>query len=211
MSIVQTVLSSAHFTVMTQDCSYPRVNCGHGEGEPGRFLLTRRGAFSIQVGSQTCLARPGQAVFLGRGVEYRVTHPDHRGCACCTDVWLDEAWLEALGLDDNHAPACLDIQHDLHLQQAHVEMLLGMRGRPDALEAEEAMLAVLDERLIEVGDAPKRLSKEKVPAIVGDRRARYLARAALPKMIKVTKVSPEELKKTVRPVPGREWRNLQGA
>lgn len=156
MSIVQTVLSSAHFTVMTQDCSYPRVNCGHGEGEPGRFLLTRRGAFSIQVGSQTCLARPGQAVFLGRGVEYRVTHPDHRGCACCTDVWLDEAWLEAMGLDDTHAPACLDIQHDLHLQQAHVEMLLGMRGRPDALEAEEAMLAVLDGLMH--GGEPQRVS-----------------------------------------------------
>ena len=86
MSIVQTVLSAPHFTVMTQDCSYPRINCGHGEGEPARFLLTRRGAFSIQVGNRTCLARPGQAVFLGRDVEYRVSHPDHRGCACCTDA-----------------------------------------------------------------------------------------------------------------------------
>ena len=144
MSIVQTVLNSSHFKVMTQDCSYPRVNCGHGEGEPGRFLFTRRGAFSIQVGQRSCLARPGQAVFLGRDVEYRVSHPDHRGCACCTDVWLDDAWLDELGLGAAHAPACLDVQHDLHLQQAHVELLLGMRRGPDLLEAEEAMLAVLD-------------------------------------------------------------------
>ncbi|MGO4701417.1 helix-turn-helix domain-containing protein [Dyella sp. 2RAB6] len=154
MSIVQTVLSSSHFTVMTQDCSYPRVNCGHGEGEPARFLLTRRGAFSIQVGNRTCLARPGQAVFLGRDVEYRVSHPDHRGCACCTDVWLEDAWLDGLGLAGAHAPACLDIQHDLHLQQAHVEMLLGMRGGPDALEAEEALLAVLD-GLMHGGEPPR--------------------------------------------------------
>ena len=157
MSIVQTVLSSSHFKVMTQDCSYPRVNCGHGGGEPGRFLLTRRGAFSIQVGSRHCLARPGQAVFLGRDVEYRVTHPDHRGCACCTDVWLDEAWLDALGLERADAPACLDVQHDLHLQQAHVEMLQGMRREPDVLEAEEAMLAVLD-GLMHGGEPPRATS-----------------------------------------------------
>jgi len=155
MSIVQTVLSSSHFTVMTQDCSYPRVNCGHGAGEPGRFLFTRRGAFSIQVGGRNCLARPGQAVFLGRDVEYSVTHPDHRGCACCTDVWLDDEWLDALGLEGARAPACLDVQHDLHMQQAHVEMLQGMRRGPDLLEAEEALLAVFNGLL---GSMPKRAS-----------------------------------------------------
>ena len=144
MSIVQTVLSAPHFTVMTQDCSYPRINCGHGEGEPARFLLTRRGAFSIQVGGRTCLARPGQAVFLGRDVEYRVSHPDHRGCACCTDVWLNDAWLDPLGLEGAGTPVCLDVQHDLQLQHAHVEMLQGMRRGPDALEAEEALLMLLD-------------------------------------------------------------------
>ena len=108
-------------------------------------------------------------MFLGHDVEYRVTHPDHRGCACCTDVWLDEAWLDALGLHGAAAPACLDVPHDLSLQQAHVEMLQGMRREPDVLEAEEAMLAVLDGLMH--GGEPRRASSDGI--------ARQVRRAAI--------------------------------
>ena len=144
MAIVHTVLRCPHVEVINQECRYPRVNCGGGGGEPGRFLFTRCGSFAISIGRQACLARPGQVVFIGKDVEYRVTHPDHRGCDCCTDVWVDEAWLETLGLAGAGAPACRELPHGLPLQDAHVEMLAGMRRGADALDAEEAVLAVLD-------------------------------------------------------------------
>ena len=144
MATLQTVLRSPHVDVINQECRYPRVNCGGGGGEPGRFLFTRCGAFALRIGQQACLARPGQVVFIGKDVEYRVTHPDHQGCACCTDVLMDEAWLDALGLAGASAPDCREFPHDLPLQEAHVEMLAGMRRGVDALDAEEAVLAVLD-------------------------------------------------------------------
>lgn len=144
MSILHTVLRSPHVEVINQVCRYPRVNCGGGGGEPARFLFTRCGSFAITVGGQACLARPGQVVFIGRDVEYRVRHPDHRGCDCCTDVWVDDGWLDALGLAGAGAPDCREFPHGLSLQDAHVQMLAGMRHCGDALDAEEAVLAVLD-------------------------------------------------------------------
>lgn len=144
MSILHTVLRSPHVEVINQECRYPRVNCGGGGGEPARFLFTRCGSFALSVGRQACLARPGQVVFVGKDVEYRVKHPDDRGCDCCTDVWVDEAWLDTLGLAGAGAPDCREFPHGLPLQDAHVEMLAGMRRCADALDAEEAVLAVLD-------------------------------------------------------------------
>lgn len=179
MAILQTVLRSPHVDVVNQECRYPRVDCGGGGGEPARFLFTRCGAFALSIGSQACLARPGQVVFIGKNVDYRVTHPDRCGCACCTDVLVDDAWLDALGLAGARAPDCREFPHGLPLQEAHVEMLAGMRRCIDALDAEEAVLAVLDElmandgsRLTEVKSASTqrqvRRAEEAIVARLGD-------------------------------------------
>ena len=143
MSIMQTVLQTAHFRVIGHVCRHPRVDCGYVQGdEPARFIFTRRGSFAVHVGNRTCFARPGAAVLVRGNVEYRISHPDRESCDCCTDVWIDEATLDALGL--SAAPACREFPHDLRFQQAHVELLLCLRqeaGHP--VTAEEALLDAL--------------------------------------------------------------------
>lgn len=148
MSIMQTVLQSSHFMVINHVCKRPRVDCGgYPEAdEPARFIFTRRGSFAVHVGSRTFFARPGQAILLQKNVEYRITHPDLDGCDCCTDVWIDDATLETLGMTGVAAPSCREFGHDLQFQKTHVEMLLGLRhGGDDAPdEAEEVLLDTLD-------------------------------------------------------------------
>lgn len=143
MSIMQTMLRSPSFLVIDQVCRPPRVNCGCPDGdEPAHFLFTRRGAFAVSVGSRVCYARPGQAVLVQRNADYRVAHPDAAGCDCCTDVRVDDAVLDALGLAA--PPACRELPHDLEFQQAHVEMWLGLRNRPaDTGDPEELLYDAL--------------------------------------------------------------------
>lgn len=143
MSIMQTVLQSPHFMVIAHVCRHPRVDCGYVQGdEPARFIFTRRGSFAVHVGSRTCFARPGTAVLVRGNVEYRISHPDHDSCDCCTDVWLDEGTLDALGLAA--APACREFAHDLGFQKDHVEMLQALRaGGVDAGTSEELLLDML--------------------------------------------------------------------
>ncbi len=145
MSIMQTVLQSSHFMVINHVCKRPRVDCGGPQaGEPARFIFTRRGSFAMHVGSRTFFARPGQAILLQKNVEYRVTHPDLDGCDCCTDVWIDEAMLDTLGITGAATP-CREFGHDLQFQKTHVEMLLGLRHGGDDMpeEADEVLLETL--------------------------------------------------------------------
>jgi AraC family transcriptional regulator len=146
MSIMQTVLQSSHFMVINHVCKRPRVDCGGPQAdEPARFIFTRRGSFAMHVGSKTFFARPGQAILLRKDVEYRVTHPDLEGCDCCTDVWIDDTMLDALGMTGAAAPPCREFSHDLQFQKTHVEMLLGLRhgGGDMPQEAEEVLLDTL--------------------------------------------------------------------
>lgn len=149
MSVVETVHESSHFTVVDQVCRYPRVDCGspQQEGEPARFVFTRRGSFAFHVDGRTWFARPGNAVVLQKHVDYRVTHPDHDGHDCCTDVRVDDATLDMMGLGGPGAPPCRDLPHDLDFQKTHVAMLLGMRRDGDALSGEEVLLVALDHLL----------------------------------------------------------------
>ena len=149
MSIMQTVLRSTHFNVVSHVCRQPRVDCGYGEGnEPARIVFTRRGSFAMHVGAKTYFARPGQAVLIRRYVEYRVTHPDRQGCDCCTDVLLDESTLDMLGLAEASPPPGRVFGHDMAFQMTHVQLLLGLR-RGDALaEDGEELLFDLFGRLI---------------------------------------------------------------
>ncbi|RAN75116.1 hypothetical protein B5P43_26080 [Bacillus sp. SRB_336] len=146
MSIMQTVLQSSHFMVINHVCRHPRVDCGGPQAdEPARFIFTRRGSFAMHVGSKTFFARPGQAILLQKNVEYRVTHPGIESCDCCTDVWIDEAMLETLGITGAAALPCREFGHDLQFQKTHVEMLLGLRhgGGDVPEEAEEVLLDTL--------------------------------------------------------------------
>jgi len=132
-------------------CKRPRVDCGGypDADEPARFIFTRRGSFAVHVDNRTFFARPGQAILLQKNVEYRITHPDLDGCVCCTDVWIDDAMLELLGMNGATASPCLEFSHDLQFQKTHVEMLLGLRdGGDDAPdEAETVLLDTLDRLL----------------------------------------------------------------
>ncbi len=146
MSIMQTVLRSSHFMVIDHVCRQPRVDCGYVQGdESARFIFTRRGSFAVHVGGRTWFARPGQAVLVQKNVEYRISHPDHDGCDCCTDVWIDDATLDMLGMAHTAGQPCRAITHDLRFQKIHVEMLLGLQnGGDDADEADEVLLDTLD-------------------------------------------------------------------
>jgi len=148
MSIMQTVLRSPRFEVVSHVCRHPRVDCGYSPGgEPARFIFTRRGAFGVHAGGRSCMARPGQAVLLRAGVEYRITHPDRDGCDCCTDVCMDESVLAELGVAGRAGPACQAFGHDLAFQQIHVELLLGLRRGALAGEADAALLDLFDRLL----------------------------------------------------------------
>jgi AraC-like DNA-binding protein len=160
MSIMQTVLHSAHFDVVSHVCRQPRVDCGYGQGdEPARVLFTRRGSFAMHVGGRTYFARPGQAVLIRRHVEYRVTHPDRQGCDCCTDVLLDETALDMLGLAQT-SPWCARVfGHDMAFQVSHVQLLRGLRrGDASAQDGEEVIFDLFD-RLIQVNTKQQRLSR----------------------------------------------------
>lgn len=139
MSIMQTMLRSPSFIVVDQVCRPPRVNCGRPDGaEPAHLLLTRRGAFAVSVGNRVCYARPGQAVLVHRGADYRVAHPDAAGCDCCTDVRMDDSVLDALGM--SAPPACRELPHDMDFQQAHLEMWLGLRHPAAGADDPEELL-----------------------------------------------------------------------
>jgi AraC-like DNA-binding protein len=145
MSIMQTMLRSSHFEVISHVCQNPRVDCGGPlDGNTAHFLFTRRGSFALQVGRKTFFARPGNAVLIQRNVEYRITHPDALSCDCCTDLLIDEATMEAMKLTGSSALPCRNIPHDLQFQKTHVELLLGLRrDGGDILSAEETLLETL--------------------------------------------------------------------
>lgn len=149
MSIMQTVLRSSHFMVIDHVCRRPRVDCGHPQGdEPARFIFTRRGSFTVHVEGRAYFARPGNAVLVGRHVEYRITHADHDSCDCCTDVWLDDGMLDSLGMAGAASPPARDFPHDLAFQKTHVEMLLGLRHAGGAApDAEDVLLDALAQLL----------------------------------------------------------------
>lgn len=149
MSIMQTVLQSSHFMVINHVCQRPRVDCGYPQGdEPARFIFTRRGSFVVHVEGRTHLARPGNAVLVGKNVEYRISHPDNDSCDCCTDVWIDDDMLDAMGMAGGAAPRCREFSHDLQFQKIHVQMMLGLcHAGTHAPEAEEVLLDTL-ERLL---------------------------------------------------------------
>jgi AraC family transcriptional regulator len=150
MSIMQTVLESSHFMVINHVCKRPRVDCGAPQAnEPARFIFTRRGSFAVHVGARTYFARPGQAILLGKNIEYRISHPDLDSCDCCTDVWIDDAMLDSLDMAGAIAAPCREFGHDLQFQKTHVEMLLGLRHGGDDMpdEAEEVLFDTLDSLL----------------------------------------------------------------
>lgn len=160
MSIMQTVLRSSHFHVISHVCRQPRVDCGYGEGnEPARIVFTRRGSFAMHVGAKTYFARPGQAVFIRGHVEYRVTHPDRQGCDCCTDVLLDEAVLDMLGLEDAASSPGRVFGHDMDLQMTHVQVLLGLRRSDATAEDGEDVLFDLFDRLVQANTRRRQLSR----------------------------------------------------
>lgn len=165
MSIMQTVLQSSHFMVINHVCQRPRVDCGYPQGdEPARFIFTRRGSFIVHVEGRTHLARPGNAVLVGRNVEYRISHPDNDSCDCCTDVWIDDDMLDGLGMAGIAAPPCREFSHDLQFQKTHVEMLLGLRhAGDDAPEAEEVLLDTL-EQLLRSHARPRSVARRGVMA-----------------------------------------------
>jgi AraC family transcriptional regulator len=144
MSIMQTVLRSTHFKVINHVCKRPRVNCGNVVGdEPARFIFTRRGSFMVHVGSESCFARPGQVVFVAKGVEYHITHPDAESCDCCTDVLISDDALDMLGAGVDSTRSFRPFRHGLGFQKTHVEMLLGLLRGDNAEEAEEVLLDTL--------------------------------------------------------------------
>lgn len=143
MSILHTELQTPHFKAISQVCACPRINCGSVHEEPARIIFTRRGSFALHVGSRTFLARPGKALLVQRDVEFRISHPQAEGCDVCTDIWIDDAWLDMLGLGGPHAPPCREFDHDLQFQKLHVEMLLGFRQADDEFDAEEVLLTTL--------------------------------------------------------------------
>jgi len=144
MSIMQTVLCSPHFKVISHVCQRPRVDCGNPVGdEPARFIFTRHGSFVVHVGSRRWFARPGQAVFVGKGVEYFISHPDTESCDCCTDVLLSDEVLDMLGMCANPSQPCRAFGHDLRFQKAHVAVLRGLRRGGDVGDAEAVLLDTL--------------------------------------------------------------------
>ena len=144
MSIMQTVLCSPHFKVISHVCKRPRVDCGGVTGDKtARFIFTRRGSFVVHIGSRSWFARPGQAVLVAKGVEFRITHPDAESCDCCTDVLISDDALEMLGVNVDPAQSCRALGHDMRFQKTHVEMLLGLLRGGDADEAEEVLLDAL--------------------------------------------------------------------
>ena len=144
MSIMQTVLCSPHFKVVSHICRRPRVDCGYVVGDPpARFIFTRRGSFMMHVGSRSWFARPGQVVFVSKGVEYQITHPDAESCDCCTDVLIDDEMLDALGVRPEPSQPCRAFGHNLHFQKTHVEMLLGLLRSGDAADGEEILADTL--------------------------------------------------------------------
>ncbi|GLQ92834.1 helix-turn-helix domain-containing protein [Dyella acidisoli] len=144
MSIMQTVLRSSHFKVISHVCKRPRVDCGNVTGdEPARFIFTRRGSFMVHAGNRCWFARPGQAVFVSKGVEYHITHPDAESCNCCTDVLIDDETLDMLGIHPDPGQPCRAFGHDLHFQKTHVEMLLGLLRGCDTEDGEEILADTL--------------------------------------------------------------------
>lgn len=144
MSIMQTVLCSTHFKVVSHVCKRPRVDCGNVVGdEPARFIFTRRGSFVVHAGSRSWFARPGQAVFVAKGTEYHITHPDPDGCDCCTDVLISDDALDMLGVRYHGGQPCRAIGHDLRFQKTHVELLFGLLRDNDAGDAEEILADTL--------------------------------------------------------------------
>lgn len=157
MSIMRTVLHSPNFMVITHVCRHPRVDCGESQGdEPARMIFTRRGSFAVHAGGKTCYARPGQAVLVRKHVEYRISHPDAQSCDCCTDVWIDDAVLDTLGIPGAVTQPCMEFAHDLRFQQAHVEMLLGLQRGRDAGEDADAVLFDTFACLLRAGAAGRR-------------------------------------------------------
>jgi AraC-like DNA-binding protein len=144
MSIMQTVLCTPHFKVVSHVCQRPRVDCGNLIGdEPARFIFTRRGSFILHSGGKSWLARPGQAVFVAKGVEYHAAHPGPESCDCCTDVLLSEAMVDMLGVHLDPGEPCRAFGHDLDFQKTHVQMLRGLLRGGDAGDAQEVLLDTL--------------------------------------------------------------------
>jgi AraC-like DNA-binding protein len=144
MSIMQTVLCSPHFKVVSHVCKRPRVDCGAVVGDQSaRFIFTRCGSFMMHIGNASWLARPGQAVFVSKGVDYRITHPDAESCDCCTDVWITDEGLDLLEIRPDPRQACRAFGHDLKFQKTHVEMLLGLLRGGDVQDAEELLADTL--------------------------------------------------------------------
>ena len=144
MSIMQTVLCSPHFRVVSHTCQRPRVDCGYVVGDqPARFIFTRRGSFMMHIGSRSWFARPGQVVFVSKGVEYRITHPGAESCDCCTDVLIGDDMLDALGVRPEPGQPCRAFGHDMLFQKTHVEMLLGLLRSDNAVDGEEILADTL--------------------------------------------------------------------
>lgn len=144
MSIMQTVLRSPHFKVVSHVCQRPRVDCGGVTGDKSaRFIFTRRGSFVVHVGSRSWFARPGQAVLVAKGVEFRITHPDAESCDCCTDVLISDEMLDVLGARTDSGQPCRAFGHDMRFQKTHVEMLLGLSRGGDMDDAQEVLADAL--------------------------------------------------------------------
>lgn len=138
MSQVRTVLQTQRFHVVEQVCQRPRVNCGHVDGdEPARIVFTRRGAFSIRIGKERHLARPGNAVFVSKDTEFHIHHPDIDGCDCCMDLRIGDAVVEMLGLSDVRQ-AGRSLGHGLRFQALHAGVAAGLRARAASVDGNPA-------------------------------------------------------------------------
>ena len=145
MSVMPTVFRSSRFKVIDHVCQRPRTDRGCAQdGEPARIIFTRRGVFAVHVGRRTCFARPGKAVLVQKNTQYRISHPDAYSHDCCTDVWIDDAVIDPLGMSGGGAPACREFVHDLSFQRMHVELMLALRrASVDVYDADEMVLDAL--------------------------------------------------------------------
>lgn len=215
--VVDTVLQSAQFSVVTHVCRHPRTDCGGAGiqgGEPARLLFTRCGSFGIRVGKKTSFARPGQVVLVQKDVDYLVTHPDAGGYDCCTDVLIDDEALEMLELGGRSTQPCRELVHDLQFQKTHVEMLLGLqRCGEDAQEAQEVVLDTLEYLLTSQANARPRPRNPATHRQVARVEEAILGHAeenvGIQALAKLARCSPFHLCRIFRNSTGRSLRQFR--
>jgi AraC-like DNA-binding protein len=122
-------------------CRAPRSGCGAEEWSGvEQLVLPRRGVFVVHRRSEAVVADTNTAVFFGDDDEYRVSHPTADGDDCTVLVVAPELLREAFGGETGRQGT---LRPEAQLGLWVVTRALAA-GSMDALEAEEAVLALLD-------------------------------------------------------------------